>query len=116
MAWFTLESIFVLTFMAELFLRALLKYQIEAFGEHELVFLVLPKVALTMGLPQLCKAMFHSRRLLLDKMFLFDIFTVLVSCIDNFLVRFDQTEAPALRLVALVRLVRLVRLLHLVKE
>eukprot|EP00913_Durusdinium_trenchii_P013756 g12916.t1 len=43
MAWFTLESIFVLTFTAELILRAIFKYQVEVFGEHELIFLVVPK-------------------------------------------------------------------------
>ncbi|CAK9101293.1 unnamed protein product [Durusdinium trenchii] len=53
----------------------------------------------------------------MDKMFLFDIVTVVVSCIDNFLLRFlGSGDNPALRLVGLVRLVRLVRLLHLIKD
>ena len=116
MAWFTLESIFVLTFLGELFLRLILKYQIEVLGEHELCFLVLPKILLTLSLKQLIRAVYHSKSLLLDKMFVFDILTVLVSCVDNFLIRFDQRELPLLRLVGLVRLMRLVRLLHLVKE
>ena len=39
-----------LTFTAELFLRAIFKYQIEVFGEHELIFLVVPKIVTTMTL------------------------------------------------------------------
>ena len=117
MAWFTLESIFVLTFTAELFLRAIFKYQIEVFGEHELIFLVVPKIVTTMTLSQLCNVFVHSKNLLLDKMFLFDIVTVVVSCVDNFLLRFlGSGDNPALRLVGLIRLVRLIRLLHLVKD
>lgn len=117
MAWFTLESIFVLTFTAELFLRAIFKYQVEVFGEHELIFLVVPKIVTTMTLAQLCNVFLHSKNLLLDKMFLFDIVTVVVSCIDNFVLRFmGSGDNPALRLVGLIRLVRLIRLLHLVKD
>lgn len=117
MAWFTLESIFVLTFTAELFLRAIFKYQVEVFGEHELIFLVVPKIVTTMTLAQLCNVFSHSKNLLLDKMFLFDIVTVVVSCIDNFVLRFmGSGDNPALRLVGLIRLVRLIRLLHLVKD
>ena len=37
-----------LTFTAELFLRAIFKYQVEVFGEHELIFLVVPKIVTTM--------------------------------------------------------------------
>ena len=39
-----------LTFTAELFLRAIFKYQVEVFGEHELIFLVVPKIVTTMTL------------------------------------------------------------------
>ncbi|CAJ1381966.1 unnamed protein product [Effrenium voratum] len=118
MAWFTLETIFITTFTAELFLRAIFKYQIEVQGEHELVLCVVPKFALTMTFSQSLEVISYSSRLLLDKMFIFDVVMVLVSLVDSFILRFVAAgeNPPALRLVGLCRLIRLVRLLHLIKD
>ncbi|CAE7197451.1 FAD2 [Symbiodinium necroappetens] len=116
MAWFMLEALFTLTFTAELFLRAIFKYQMEVMGEHELFLLVVPKIASTLTFNQVVDIIKYSWRLFMDKLFLFDVITVLVSLLDTFVLRFAGNQTPALRLVSLLRLLRLVRLLHLVKD
>jgi len=116
MAWFMLEAFFTLTFTAELFLRAIFKYQMEVMGEHELFLFVVPKIASTFTFNQVVEIIKYSWRLFMDKLFLFDVITVLVSLLDTFVLRFAGNQTPALRLVSLLRLLRLVRLLHLVKD
>ncbi|CAE7493562.1 CACNA1H [Symbiodinium sp. CCMP2592] len=116
MAWFMLEAFFTLTFTTELFLRAIFKYQMEVMGEHELFLFVVPKIASTLTFNQVVDIIKYSWRLFMDKLFLFDVITVLVSLLDTFVLRFAGNQTPALRLVSLLRLLRLVRLLHLVKD
>ena len=116
MAWFMLEAGFALTFTAELFLRAIFKYQLEVMGEHELFLFVVPKIAATLTFNQVVEITQYSWRLFMDKLFLFDVVTVLVSLLDTFVLRFAGNQTPALRLVGLFRLLRLVRLLHLIKD
>ena len=116
MAWFILETIFTLTFTAELLLRATFKYQLEVMGEHELILFAVPKICVTLTFNQAVEIMKYSWRLFTDKLFLFDVVTVLLSLADTFVLRFAGNQTPALKLVGLFRLLRLVRLLHLIKD
>ena len=111
-----LEALFALTFTAELFLRAIFKYQVEVMEEHELFLCVVPKIASTLTFNQTLDIVKYSWRLFTDKLFLFDVVTVLVSLLDSFVLRFAGNQTPALKLVGLFRLLRLVRLLHLIKD
>ena len=116
MAWFALEALFTLTFTAELFLRAIFKYQLEVMGEHELFLFVVPKIVPTMTFNQVLEIIKYSWRLFTDRLFIFDVVTVLISLLDSFVLRFAGNQTPALKLVGLFRMLRLVRLLHLVKD
>ena len=55
----------------------------------------MPKFALTMTFSQSLEVISYSSRLLLDKMFIFDVVMVLVSLVDSFILRVSAVNSES---------------------